>query len=1011
MCKLAKVWVFIAACLFSLAAQAQVAVISGQAIDQNGQPLANVQVRVCSVTSTGVPCTPPAAIFYDFGLTQQAPNPYTTDQYGNYTVYAGTLPAPNLYTVQYSPGSGVTWAYVVNGPFLSAAGGTVTGFITALGYNGVPEADQCSGSDAFAKINTCAALLPSGGVEDARGFGATIQTVTTKMTALATPTRPITLELNPATRYELNIAFSAGAIASSAASQTSGANGACMVPISNGSAVETQGFNSLGGTYLFQLGPSAATYDVVCNGQQDGTQESFKINGLSIEGNAAATMTGSLLHVVKTYVPTSIINTSTYYPFGNGLTITGGNGILLENDNFMDGYPYAGGSGAVYPGAVVTLACSSNLSFIGGSIEDNGLHNPLFVVENCVTNGDGSQGVPTTGQGYNSSGIHLKGTYIEIEPATVGTFSGAPTNVDPFILIDPVDFKAEGMGEIFGNGGPPAQQHMFDIENLGSTGLGKGPVEIDGITTGLQWANTCLVNNTISTAFVDPNLRCITPNQNGPSVAIGKYRWEGSSASPTTYAIDYEGYKNFSNMQAVSTNGAQNAALQTGGDIGAKVSAALAACGLNCEVDIPEGTYNQTTSINLPLNFLSHYTLHLMPGAVLLYSGSGCAINTQVSTTIPTDSNLDISGGQIYGTAAGQAAICLQPTNSVHVHDIVTSSFTNGYGVWIHGANTVTVENVFASGNAAGVYATPTYCTAGSGSNPATCSDSPVTVSGYTPNMINVVNNTLIGNQYGVQFFDQVSNNLSPALSINISGNDLELNTTAGVYIGRSRAATVQSNYFEGDGLGVSLGNSSGTSFFQSAGTRIVGNFFTVTQFMLDDIFLGNATDTVIDGNSQNYGGSEISGNCFINGLPLNSGVSGGETNTYVGHNHVELASVGSYLCENGTGVAALTGAGSFSQINSQYQTYMADQSFQINTTVTSENVGLQYLLSTGSCQLHAPPGNSTAIQNTRAALVAQPPTLYVSAITNAQITLAHPSGNAMSVDIVCENNPNGGYQ
>src|ERR1700685_1088454 len=115
MCKLAKVWVFVVACLFSFAAQAQVAVISGQAINQTGQPLPSTQIRICSATSTGVPCNPTTPIFYDYGLTQRAPNPFTTDQYGNYTVYGGVLPAPNLYTVQYSPGpdpvtgNPVTW--------------------------------------------------------------------------------------------------------------------------------------------------------------------------------------------------------------------------------------------------------------------------------------------------------------------------------------------------------------------------------------------------------------------------------------------------------------------------------------------------------------------------------------------------------------------------------------------------------------------------------------------------------------------------------------------------------------------------------------------------------------------------------------------------------------------------------------------------------------------------------------------------------------------------------------
>ena len=113
----------------------QAAPISGQAIDQNGAPLPFAQVRVCSATSSGTPCQPTTFIYYDYNLQNVAPNPYTTDQYGNYTVYAPALPAPNLYAVQLAPASGITWTYVQNGPYCSLSGCTFTGPITAPYYN------------------------------------------------------------------------------------------------------------------------------------------------------------------------------------------------------------------------------------------------------------------------------------------------------------------------------------------------------------------------------------------------------------------------------------------------------------------------------------------------------------------------------------------------------------------------------------------------------------------------------------------------------------------------------------------------------------------------------------------------------------------------------------------------------------------------------------------------------------------------------------------------------------
>jgi hypothetical protein len=60
-----------------------------------------------------------------------APNPTSSDQYGNYLYYVGPTAAPNLYEVQLSPTSGVMWTYVVNGPSCSITGCTFTGEITA----------------------------------------------------------------------------------------------------------------------------------------------------------------------------------------------------------------------------------------------------------------------------------------------------------------------------------------------------------------------------------------------------------------------------------------------------------------------------------------------------------------------------------------------------------------------------------------------------------------------------------------------------------------------------------------------------------------------------------------------------------------------------------------------------------------------------------------------------------------------------------------------------------------
>jgi hypothetical protein len=80
-------------------------------------------------------CTPTVSIFFDYLLGSPAPNPTSADQYGNFTVYAGTLSFPNMYLVQIVPTSGVIYSYVVNGPSCSLAGCIMTGPITAPYFN------------------------------------------------------------------------------------------------------------------------------------------------------------------------------------------------------------------------------------------------------------------------------------------------------------------------------------------------------------------------------------------------------------------------------------------------------------------------------------------------------------------------------------------------------------------------------------------------------------------------------------------------------------------------------------------------------------------------------------------------------------------------------------------------------------------------------------------------------------------------------------------------------------
>lgn len=97
--------------------------ISGQVVQPGppngtGGPAPFASVRVCPYAGgLGTPCSPTANLFLDPGLTVTSPNPATTDQYGNFSLWASAQP----YIVQITPISGVTYSYIV-----MAVAGTVT---------------------------------------------------------------------------------------------------------------------------------------------------------------------------------------------------------------------------------------------------------------------------------------------------------------------------------------------------------------------------------------------------------------------------------------------------------------------------------------------------------------------------------------------------------------------------------------------------------------------------------------------------------------------------------------------------------------------------------------------------------------------------------------------------------------------------------------------------------------------------------------------------------------------
>ena len=114
--------VLLIALLATATMKAQGVAIWGQVTSTAGKPVPYAQVRVCPSTGSGIPCSPTSSLYSNIALTSPISNPYTADQYGNFSVFVASSSA---YILQVSAGGGVTYSYVVT-PGGSGGSGSVT---------------------------------------------------------------------------------------------------------------------------------------------------------------------------------------------------------------------------------------------------------------------------------------------------------------------------------------------------------------------------------------------------------------------------------------------------------------------------------------------------------------------------------------------------------------------------------------------------------------------------------------------------------------------------------------------------------------------------------------------------------------------------------------------------------------------------------------------------------------------------------------------------------------------
>lgn len=338
-------------------------------------------------------------------------------------------------------------------------------------------------TDAFAAINACTAQLPSsGGTIDATALGTANYTVTTQLTALNNAEQAVTLLLNPGTTFTINTSF---------ATPTNTA-ASCAVPVgpgsnqhNGGSAIIVPGKNDFNGNFL--LGTSARVWDVVCNGDFTGNQESLRLDGVVVEGNASATMMGALLHLAGVFTPTRIANSGTEECFGQcveldaGTTGSGGpaiGDIQFDNDLFQDAFQ----GSTTYPGCVLTINTltdqgeAANINFFGGMVQLNGPHNPLLCVK-----GNGS---------VQADSIGFFGTTFQGAPATTSIYN---SNVDPIQLTDVSSMLITNL-RFAGTTNIASQPNLVDI--FGTTQNAQFGINIDQVT-GFTPNFTCLIRNTV----------------------------------------------------------------------------------------------------------------------------------------------------------------------------------------------------------------------------------------------------------------------------------------------------------------------------------------------------------------------------------------------------------------------------------------------------------------------------------------------------------------------------------
>lgn len=266
---------------------------------------------------------------------------------------------------------------------------TVSGVFTCSSINTVICADQQAGATADAKISAAITALPStGGTVDARGFGATTQTIASTVT-IGSSTKLVTLLMDRATFFQCTITN----------------NTSCWTVCPGSGMVVAGPGEGIGTTFGFGVSNSASISNVVLSSSCGvATADRPLLDHIYIVGNTSATVSDAVVDLGNLLDGSSINNlgiagyTNTYL-----LKLSNANGSIGPTDIQNPDISCDGVSGCkpVLITSTSNLNVVSSVNFYAGSITHPG-SGGLAIVDIEGTNGQG-----------NNSGVNFFGTQFE----------------------------------------------------------------------------------------------------------------------------------------------------------------------------------------------------------------------------------------------------------------------------------------------------------------------------------------------------------------------------------------------------------------------------------------------------------------------------------------------------------------------------------------------------------------------------------------------------------------------